>query len=121
MRLWRAVLLMNLALALGVMLGYLAWGRPLVRTREELAAARQQAVWRTWMLRGVVRAILPQGNVIILTHEEIPGLMGPMTMGFPVKDPKLYQGLDIGDSVQFTLTGVPPDLVITSITREPTP
>jgi len=120
-RLWRAVLLMNLALGLGVMLGYLAWGRPLARLGEELAAARQQAVWRTWTLRGVVRAVLPQGNIVILTHEEIPGLMGPMTMGFRVNDPKLYQGLDIGDSVRFTLSGVPPDVVITSLVRENKP
>ena len=122
MRLWRAVLLMNLALALGLMLGYLAWGRQLVRLGEELAVAREQAaVPRIWTLRGVVRAVLPQGNIVILTHEEIPGLMGPMTMGFPVKDPTLYQGLDIGETVRFTLNGVPPDLVITAIAREGKP
>jgi len=113
---------MNLALALGLMLGYFAWGRHLVRLGEELAVARQQAaVPRAWTLRGVVRAILPQGNIVILTHEEIAGLMGPMTMGFPVKDPTLYQGLDIGDTVRFTLSGVPPDLVITAIAREGQP
>ncbi|SRR6266849_5889679 len=123
MRLWRAVLLMNLALALGVMLGYLAWGRELVRLEEELAAARRQtaATSRTWTVRGIVRAVLPQANVVILTHEDIPGFMGSMTMGFPVQDPKLYQGLDIGATVRFTLTGVPPNLVITAITREDQP
>lgn len=113
---------MNLALALGVMLGYLAWGRQLVRLEQELSAARQQAaVPRTWTVRGIVRAVLPQANVVILTHEDIPGFMGSMTMGFAVKDPKLYQGLDIGETVRFTLTGVPPDVVITAITREDQP
>ena len=123
MRLWRAVLLMNLALALGVMLGYLAWGRQLVRLEQELSTARQQAAAmpRTWTVRGIVRAVLPQANVVILTHEDIPGFMGSMTMGFPVQDPKLYQGLDIGATVRFTLTGVPPNLVITAITREDQP
>jgi Cu/Ag efflux protein CusF len=122
MRLWRAVMLMNLALALGLMLGYLAWGRQLVRLEEELSAARRQAaVPRTWTVRGIVRAVLPQANVVILTHEEIPGYMVPMTMGFPVKDPKLVQGLDIGETVRFTLRGVPPDLVITGIAREGNP
>jgi Cu/Ag efflux protein CusF len=119
MRLWRAVLLVNLALALGLMLGYLAWGRQVARLEQELSAARRQAaVPRTWTVRGIVRAVLPQANVVILTHEDIPGYMAPMTMGFPVKDPHLVQGLDIGETVRFTLTGVPPDLVITAIARE---
>ena len=120
MRLWRAILLMNLALALGVMLGYLAWGRDVVRLEEDLAAARRQAaVPGTWTVRGVVRAVLLPANVIILTHEDIPGFMASMTMGFPVKDPKLLEGLDIGVTVRFTLTGVPPDLTITTIARDP--
>jgi hypothetical protein len=38
-----------------------------------------------------------------------------------VKDPKLVEGLDIGERVRFTVTGVPPDLVITAITREAGP
>ena len=118
MRLWRAVLLMNLALGLGLFVGYLAWGRPLVRLGQDLAAARQQtAVPRTWTVRGIVRAVLPQANVVILTHEDIPGFMGSMTMGFPVQDPQLYQGLDIGETVRFTLTGAPPNVVITAIER----
>jgi Cu/Ag efflux protein CusF len=54
----------------------------------------------------------------VLTHEDIPGFMGSMTMVFPVKDPALYQGLDIGATVRVTLTGVPPDVVITAIERE---
>src|SRR5262245_3432181 len=119
MRLWRAILLMNLALALGIMVGYLAWGRQIVRLQDELASAKQQAsVPGRWTVRGVVRAVLLPANVIILTHEDIQGFMSSMTMGFPVKDPKLLEGLDIGATVRFTLTGVPPDLTITAIQRE---
>ncbi|HEV8437097.1 MAG TPA: copper-binding protein [Methylomirabilota bacterium] len=119
MRLWRAVVLMNLALGLGILLGYLAWGRQTLRLEQELYAARQQAaVPRTWTVRGIVRAVLPEANVVILTHEDIPGFMGPMTMGFLVKDPTLYQGVDIGETVRFTLSGVPPNVVITAIERE---
>ena len=122
MRLWRAILLMNLALAIGLMLGYLSWGRQFVRLEQELSAARRQAaVPRTWTVRGVVRAVLPEANVVILTHEDIPGYMTSMTMGFPVKDPTLAQGLGVGETVRFTLTGVPPDLVITAIAREGKP
>src|SRR5262245_33733037 len=118
MRLWRAVLLMNLALALGLFLGFLAWGRPFLRLERELELARQQsapAVERTWTVRGVVRAIFPDRNTIVITHDDIPGYMPSMTMGFAVREPRLYEGLDIGETIRFTLTGVPPNVVITAI------
>ena len=121
MKLWRAVLLMNLALALGLLLSYLAWGRPYLRLEREVALLRQQSppgVERTWTRRGIVRAIFPERNMIILTHEDIPGYMAPMTMGFQVLDPRLYEGLDIGETIRFTLKGIPPNVVITAITRE---
>jgi Cu/Ag efflux protein CusF len=44
--------------------------------------------------------------------------MGAMTMGFRVHDPKLYDGLDIGDVVRFTLSGAPPNVEITAIAKE---
>jgi Cu/Ag efflux protein CusF len=122
MRLWRAVLLINLALGLGLMLGYLAWGRETARLSQELALARQQqlgaGVERTWHARGVVRAVLPELRVVVLTHEDLTGYMGSMTMGFRVHDPKLYEGLDIGDRVRFTLTGVAPNVEITALAKE---
>ena len=122
MRLWRVVLLINLALGLGLMLGYLAWGREASRLGQELQQARQQSlgagVERTWHARGIVRAVLPELNVVVLTHEDLAGYMGSMTMGFRVHDPKLYDGLDIGDVVRFTLSGAPPNVEITSIAKE---
>jgi len=121
MRLWRAMLLMNLSLGLGLVLGYLAWGRPFRVQERELALLRQQSpigVERSWTRRGVVRAIFPERNTIVLTHEDIPGYMVPMTMGFVVRDPRLYEGLDIGETIRFTVRGVPPDMVITAIARE---
>lgn len=125
MKLWRVVLLVNLALGVGLLMGFIAWGRQVVDLERDLARARQQAatsaVERTWTVRGVVRAVLPDMNVIVLTHENIPGYMGPMTMGFRVHDPQLYRGLDIGDPVRFTLQGVAPNLVITAIVREDKP
>ncbi|HEY7653273.1 MAG TPA: copper-binding protein [Methylomirabilota bacterium] len=122
MRLWRVVLLINLALGLGLMLGYLAWGRDAARLGRDLEQARRQqivaGVERTWNSRGVVRAVLPELNVVVLTHEDLAGFMGSMTMGFRVHDPKLYEGLDIGDVVRFTLTGVPPNVEITAVAKE---
>ena len=90
-----------------------------------MAATRQQLLgWGregTWSLRGVVRAVLPDTGVVVLTHEDIPGYMPAMTMGFRVHEPMLYDGLDIGAPVRFTLKGVPPNLLITAIEREDKP
>jgi len=123
MRLWRVILLVNLALGVGLLCGYLGWGREATRLGQELERTRQQQATagsrRSWQARGVVRAVLPDMNVIVLTHDDLPGYMGPMTMGFRVHEPQLYRGLDIGDTVTFTVTGVPPNLEITAISREP--
>ncbi len=125
MSLWRAVLLLNLALGIGLLMGYLAWGRQLPRLQQEVALARQQGalagVERTWQARGVVRAVLPELNVVVLTHEALPGYMGAMTMGFRVHEPRLYEGLDIGDAVRFTVKGVPPNVEITAIVKDTSP
>ena len=122
MRLWRVVVLINLALGLGLVLGYLAWGRETARLADELERARRQqavaGVERTWQARGVVRAVLPELNVVVLTHEDLVGYMGSMTMGFRVHDPKLYEVLDIGDRVRFTLTGVAHNVEITALAKE---
>jgi Cu/Ag efflux protein CusF len=121
-RLWRAVVLLNVALGAGVLLGFLVWGRQIPALERQLEQARWQAsgagVARTWTVRGVVRAVLPDMNLVVLTHEEIPGFMAPMTMGFRVHRAELYRGLDIGETVRFTLEGVPPNVVITAIARE---
>jgi Cu/Ag efflux protein CusF len=126
MRLWRVSLLLNLALGAGVLLGYLAWGRDTLRLELALEAARQQSAGgggeRTWTARGVVRAVLTDLNVVVLTHEDIPGLMPSMTMGFKVHEPRLYQGLDIGATVRFTLKGTGADnMQIVAIAREERP
>ena len=123
MRLWRVILLVNLALGVGLLCGYLGWGREAARLGQELERTRlQQATAgsrRAWQARGVVREVLPELNVVVLTHGDLAGYMGSMTMGFRVHDPKLYEGLDIGDAVVFTLTGTPPNVEITALAKQP--
>ena len=113
------MILVDLALVLGVGAGYVWWGRQVVRLQGELAAARAQATnaEREWTVSGVVRAVLPELHVIVLTHEEIPGLMAPMTMGFRASSPKIYEGLRIGDAVRFTVRGAPPNVRIVAIDK----
>ena len=108
MRIWKVVLLVDLALALGVGGGYLWWAREVRTLRQELAAARQAvetrlAGERSWTVRGIVRVVLPSQGAIFITHETIPDLMAGMTMGFETEEPKILDGLRPGDPIRFTL------------------
>ena len=123
MRLWRVVLLLNLAVALGLLLGWLAWGRESVRLERELAESRRRVVVvgreQTWQVTGVVRAVVPDIGLIVLTHGEIAGFMpAGMTMGFKVAQPGMLRQVEAGDVVRFTLKGIPPDVQITSLVKE---
>ena len=119
MKLWKVVVLVNLALALGVGWGYVWWGRRADQLARDLAAAQSAPGGeREWQVRGVVRAILPEINVIVLSHEELRGFMPSMTMGFRATSPKVYEGIAIGDEVRFTVRGVPPNVAITAIRKD---
>ena len=119
MRAWKAVVLVDLALLIGVGWGYLFWGLRAARLEGELAAARAATVnvEREWEVEGVVRAILPELGVLVVTHGEIPGYMPAMTMGFRAASSKIPESVRVGDAVRFTLRGIPPDVVITAIAR----
>jgi Cu/Ag efflux protein CusF len=120
-KLLSAVLLVNLALGVGLMLGYLTWGREAVRLERELALSRQRGFIigrdETLTSQGVVRAVLPEISVVVVTHDEIAGYMLPMTMGFRVRDKRLLEGLEAGDVIRFTLRGIPPNLEVSEIAR----
>jgi Cu/Ag efflux protein CusF len=120
MRAWKAVLLINLALVVGVGWGYAFWGFRAVRLERELEEARTAAtsgVERQWTVDGVVRAIFPELGVIVLTHGDIPGYMPAMTMGFRVASPKIQEAVAVGDAVRFTLRGILPNLTVTAIEK----
>ncbi len=118
MAVWKVVLLLDLALALGVGGGYLWWGRQADRLARELAEARTAAAGpREFHAEGVIRAVLPEVGVVVITHGEIAGYMPAMTMGFRATSPKIYTAVEVGDAVRFTLDGVPPNLAITAIEK----
>ena len=98
MPVWRVVMLLNLTLAVGLGLGYGAWGRrtdaldrevDAVRTQVERLERERQACAggarageQQWEGRGIVRAVHPQ--LLVITHEEIRGLLPARTTGFRV-------------------------------------
>jgi Cu/Ag efflux protein CusF len=51
--------------------------------------------------QGSVVAVDPAAGEITLDHGEIPGVMGAMKMSFPVSDPKILEGVQPGQSVEF--------------------
>jgi Cu/Ag efflux protein CusF len=120
MRLWRVVLLVDLALVLGVGAGYLWWGQQARRLAAELQTARALASTaggeREFHGTGVVRASLGEMGLMVITHGEIAGYMPPMTMGFRAS-PKILDSVKPGDAVRFTLRGTPPNLAITAIDK----
>lgn len=120
MRAWKAAVLINLALVLGVGWGYLFWGLRAARLERELALAQVSAaagVERVWQVDGVVRAVLPDIGVLVITHGEIPGYMPAMTMGFREASAKIHESVQAGDAVRFTLRGVPPNVAVTAIEK----
>ena len=121
MRLWKAVLLIDLALALGVGAGYLWWGQQARRLRADLQTARAAAATvggeREYQGTGVVRAGLGDIGILVITHGEIAGYMPPMTMGFRATSPTILESVKPGDAVRFTLRGTPPNLAITAIEK----
>jgi protein SCO1/2 len=53
--------------------------------------------------RGVVAAVDPALAQVVIDHEDIPGVMPAMSMSFDVGDPELLEGLEAGQSIEFTL------------------
>ena len=121
MRLWRVVILVDLALAIGVGAGYLWWGQQARRLARELDLARVAAASgggeREFHGRGVVRAGLADLGILVITHGEIPGYMPPMTMGFRTSTPKILESVKPGDAVRFTLRGTLPNLAIVAVDK----
>jgi Cu/Ag efflux protein CusF len=119
MRVWKAVLLMNLALLLGLGVGWVWWGRQARRLSEELQArvAAVPAGEREFKGTGIVRAGMTDLGLMVITHGDIPGYMPPMTMGFRTASPAILESVKPGDAVRFTLRGTPPNLAITAVEK----
>jgi protein SCO1/2 len=56
---------------------------------------------RSGSTRGVVVAVNRDAGEITLDHEAVPGLMEAMKMPFPVADPKILEGVQPGQQVEF--------------------
>jgi hypothetical protein len=119
MRMWQVALLVNLALAVGLGFGYGAWGRRLatldgeartaqaqveqLRREHEACLAGGRVGEQLWEGRGIVRAAYPR--LLLITHEEIPGLLPARTTGFRLADSADHDRVHAGDPIRFWLQG----------------
>jgi hypothetical protein len=119
MRMWQVAMLVNLALAVGLGFGYGAWGRRLAMLDGEVKTAQAQVEQLTrereacfagarvgeqlWEARGIVRAVYPK--MLIVTHEEIRGLLPARTTGFRLADSANHGQAHAGDPIRFWLQG----------------
>jgi Copper binding periplasmic protein CusF len=119
MPVWQVALALNLALAVGLGLGYAGWGRRAAMLDRELDMAQTQVQRvererqacaagarggeQQWEGRGVVRAAYPQ--LLLITHEEIRGLLPARTTGFRAASPALRAGVRVGEPIRFSLRG----------------
>lgn len=121
MRLYKAVILVNLAFGLGLLAGYLWWERDVSRLQrniEEIRRNNPPASGQSWTVNGIVRAALPNERLLVITHDRLPGLMGSMTMAFRVADPRLTEGVTPGDRVEFTVVKAGGDLILVALRKQ---
>jgi hypothetical protein len=123
MRIWKVMLLLNLALAAGLLAGYGFWGRQASRLGTELeqlqaetlrlqrerdaAAAGAQPGMQQWAARGIVRGAYPQ--LVMVSHEAITGLLPARTTGFRLAGDLDRSLARAGEAVRFWLQGTSAD------------
>ncbi|MEZ5361061.1 MAG: copper-binding protein [Bryobacterales bacterium] len=65
------------------------------------ASTEPDEPWTSYDLRGEIVDLRPgDPNVAYVDHEEIPGFMGAMTMGYPVRDAAEFSKLTVGDRIE---------------------
>ena len=126
MRLWRVLALVCVALLVGVVLGYVRWGREARDLRESLARALEIRPTVTldpgpWTARGIVRILLPDQGVVFVTHETIAGVLPGTTRALQAESGRLLGGLTPGDPVRFTLARRGQRIVLVAIERDGSP
>ncbi len=95
-----------------------ACGQQAEESQEDTASTEEiAALVETHEAVGVLKAFLPDGEHIRVDHEEIPGFMEAMTMSFAVEDTTLLQGIQVEDSIRFTLSVTGDDIHVSSIQK----
>jgi protein SCO1/2 len=68
-----------------------------------LSLALQVRAERRFSVSGVVLEVDRSTQILFVSHESIPGFMGAMAMPFHVRDARLFEGVQPGCKIEFTL------------------
>ena len=79
------------------------WGLLIVTGCHKPAEPAPAPDPQTFVVRGVVRELEPDGKTVVIQHEAISNYMAAMTMPFEVRDPRELRGLKPGDAISFHL------------------
>jgi protein SCO1/2 len=82
-----------------------------------VGCAASKAPAKEYQLRGEVMGLDAGGHVATIKHENIPGLMGAMTMGYQVKDPAEFSKLSVGEPITATVYQTSDDMWIGNIQK----
>ena len=110
-----------LAVSTGLLLFYNTYGQFTARWSSSPSDAGQvlgQERGENHPGRGSIVSIDQNGSKVTLRHDEIRGLMPPMTMQFNVQPAEMLKGFRVGDTVQFTLNVHGGDFIITRIEKD---
>ncbi|MCA3219249.1 MAG: copper-binding protein [Burkholderiales bacterium] len=73
---------------------------------------------QTEMADGEVRRVDKAKGTLLIRHGEIKSLnMSPMTMAFKLQDPKMADGLNVGDKIRFVAVQKGDDLIVTNLLK----
>jgi Cu/Ag efflux protein CusF len=82
-----------------------------------LAVGCSREVAQKWTVKGKIVEVNAAGGVVTIDHQEIPGLMAAMTMGFRVERTAILEGIAPGDAVEFDLEQKPEGLAVTGLRK----
>jgi len=68
---------------------------------------------------GIVVSIDAPHGKVVLDHGQVPGVMGAMKMSFQVANPRLLEGIEPGDRVEFEIEHAGGQYLVTEIHTEP--
>jgi protein SCO1 len=106
----------SIAITLSLILLLAACGR---QPEESVSSSRivDPPGARAFYVRGVVRALPPDGRTAIVEHEAIPDYMEAMTMPIAVKDAAELDLIEPGDEIVFRLVVTEDDAWMDQVTR----
>ena len=72
---------------------------------------------KQYPIHGQIAGLDPAQHVATIKHDEIPGFMGAMTMGYAVKDPAEFGQLTVGETFNGTVYVQGDDLWVGAIRK----